>query len=207
MKAALYRLALLGFVTGCSQGHDDPTPAVPPALEFEGVDWAQQSRIDRVGRPLLNLVFMDALATAAGFDHAKTLDGYNMGSPDAPDDFIEPIAGTLSLLDAADGTCGNQRGSGDQPAATRYVPLASMLADDRLYIGTDEDACNEFLGLELAELSATIGACGGRTPNDQTVDLLYTLAMGEGAESVATDGVDSTSLTLSDSPPFLLSED
>jgi hypothetical protein len=138
------------------------------------------------------------------------LDAYNAGSPDAAKDFIEPIAGTLSLLDAADGHCGNQLGAAGQASATRYLPLATLLADDRLYLSRSDDACNGFLGLEQRELGGESEACGGRTPNDPAVDLLYALAVAGSDRELAamvSDGLAQPKQPLSDSPPFLGAEE
>jgi hypothetical protein len=210
MNARWLGIPLLCMLASGCGGDNDARGEKHAPLLFDQVDWDQQERIDRVGRPLLSLLFIDALATAAGFDHAQMLDAYNAGSPDAAKDFIEPIAGTLSLLDAADGHCGNQLGATGQASATRYLPLATLLADDRLYLSQTDDACNGFFGLEQSELGGQDEACGGRTPNDPAVDLLYSAAVaGDDRELAATvsDGLTQPEQVLSDSPPFLAAEE
>jgi len=202
-------VALSALFAGCVSEDEHSSDAASSPLLFNQVDWNSQTRIDRVGRPLLSLVFIDALATAAGLDHAQMLDAYNAGSPDDASDFVEPIAGTLSLLDAADGHCGNQLGALDQPDASRYQHLATLLADDRLYLSASDDACNGFFGLEASELGGATEACGGRTPNDPAVRILYSAAVGTEPDAAAAvdDGLAPAEHTLSDSPPFLSAED
>jgi hypothetical protein len=162
------------------------------------------AQIDRVGRPLTNIVFVDALATANGQSHDEVLDGYNAESD--PDNFVAPyaelIGGSVALLDAADGACGNGLGgdvTGDP--ATRYLPLAALMADDRLYLNKEERDCNGFFGIERVALGAGGELCGGRTPGEDVVTALYSAAV-NGAESFAGDAdLISDGLTRDVEPP------
>lgn len=96
------------------------------------------------------------------------------------------LAKTLAIYDGVDMTCGNQFGAcgmvlgcGAATAmAGRYDTLATVLADDRLYINTTKTDCSGYLGVEAASLAVadTAELCGGRTPAMDVVDFMYSAA-------------------------------
>lgn len=166
-REALSLLVLLGALCSCSEDTTDETEISDFSSTFD------ERRIDRVGRPLTNIVFVDALATVTGVAHEDVLDDFNRATPDEPTIFLRPIGGTLALLDAADGTCGNQIGRDSDPEDLPYSTLASLIADDRLYLSLTNRSCSDFWGLELNAMGSNGETCGGRTPGQDAVGVLY----------------------------------
>ena len=78
------------------------------------------------------------------------------------------IEKTLGLYDGFDGKCGNQLLAGKVASAGRYRQLATLLADDRLWVNSASKVCTQFFAVELAQLtgqSALANDCGGRAPH------------------------------------------
>lgn len=77
----------------------------------------------------------------------------------------------ICSFDGFDAVCGNQLAATDgKNDPSRYVALAGMFADDRLYIDADEDGCDTYLAVELAALGLMIQDCGGRRLPFDVVD-------------------------------------
>lgn len=163
----------------------DPGNPAPPALG---------AMIDRTGRPAVSTA---TVATFMADDDAKgdRKDAYNEASPADWSDFAADIAGSLAILDALDGTCGNQLGAADlnedeSVPADRYSTLASVLANDVLKVNSTRGTCGVYLGAEAEALGVVgegEGGCGGRTPVDDVIERSYSvLAAG------ALAGVDDT---------------
>ncbi|MFN3202905.1 MAG: hypothetical protein ACE366_31220 [Bradymonadia bacterium] len=177
------------FDAGCLPGAEPRGADNPPELG---------TQIDRSGRAAIST------ATISPFnpdEAAKGMakDAYNAsGDPSAWAEAFGPdIAGNLAILDALDGTCGNQLIAGEELNADRYAGLTGVLADDQLYVNADSGVCGVYLGLE-AEVVGAIpsgdGGCGGRTPNDDVIDRSYSVL----AAGILT-GVDDT-ITENDVP-------
>jgi hypothetical protein len=178
------------------------------------------AQIDRMGRPAINTALnhaFDASATTKGM--AK--DSYNQDTKVSgwPANYAAEFAANLALIDAVDygldcsgatcvasvaaGGCGNQAlfnnhlSGGGAPTATSYATLASLTADDQLYVDTSVSMCVLYLGVELGFVinnnmgGASIG-CGGRAPSYDVMGFTY------GAIAV---GVNSVNLTTM--PPSL----
>lgn len=154
--------------------------AGPPAAPLIG------TQIDRLGRATINVAVTDPFnITTMGQD--KTRDAYNADSNEATwqATWKADLAKMLAIYDGADTVCGNQGlacgmltgcASGSTPAAGRYDTLATVLADDRIYLNTASSTCNQYLGVELNVVGLTNTDCGGRTPTFDVVDLMYTTA-------------------------------
>jgi hypothetical protein len=99
----------------------------------------------------------------------------------------------LGLYDGFDGVCGNQwLADPKAEPPKRYAVLARLLADDRLWIDSKQTVCARYLSVELAELEKAGSPstdCGGRTPNEDAVDVFRSLLV-LGATSGVSDGVD-----------------
>jgi hypothetical protein len=60
---------------------------------------------------------------------------------------------------------------------SRYATLASVLADDRLWINADATQCTVYLGVEAnATKLGPNHDCGGRKPSYEVIKLTYSLA-------------------------------
>jgi hypothetical protein len=150
------------------------------------------TQIDRAGR----VAITTALIKTFDADETKknaAKDAYNAASPANQPTFAADIKASLAILDALDGTCGNQLAA-DQ-TATRYAFLAGVLADDQLWVNAASGTCGgakggSYLGVEaeaLGVLTAGQGGCGGRTPQVDVIERTYSvLAAG------VLDGVDDT---------------
>jgi hypothetical protein len=153
-------------------------------------------QIERMGRPAINT----ALVGLRDANPTMKKDAYNAASDPAMwgaaqvgggRSIVAEFAESLALLDVLDqgnqsipGTpgCGNQvlyngqPTGGGTPGATSYNTLATILADDMLYVDTTKTTCAAYLSLEVDV--ATGGAvphsqCGGRTPTHDVIDVSF----------------------------------
>ena len=157
--------------------------------------WATTSngrrQVDRMGRPLTGNALLAPLAADEVSDALK--ERYNAARPAEWAEFVPAIQETLGLYDGFDGECGNQLLSDQagQPEL-RYRALATLLADDRLWVNSQATSCDQFFAVELANLagqSALMSDCGGRTLNEDAVDV-YRSLLAAGEITGITDGVD-----------------
>lgn len=156
--------------------------------------WAETAdktgRIDRMGRPLTGNALLGAFAPAAVSDALK--EAYNHAAPAASDAFVPEIEKALGLYDGFDGECGNAFLADRAAGASRYLSLAILLADDRLWINGAGGDCTTLFAVELAMLGGHADLkndCGGRTPNYDAVDV-YRSLLATGALIGVDDGVD-----------------
>jgi len=157
--------------------------------------WATTSdakrQIDRMGRPLTGNALLGTIAREEVSDDLK--ERYNAATPATAASFVGEIEKGLALYDGFDGTCGNAwLADAKAPARDRYRPLATLLADDRLWIDSRATECTQFLAVELANLSGSTDAahdCGGRAPVEDAIDV-YRSLLATGATSGIDDGVD-----------------
>jgi hypothetical protein len=136
---------------------------------------------------------------------------YNADTPASAAQFAPEIEKGLAHYDSFDGECGNQL-LADQNAAspTRYRALATLLADDRLWINSEARACTQLFAVELASLTgqtALRNDCGGRAPNYDASNIYRSLLV-NGTTTSVDDGVHHAKLTHSDTVfPFLAAPD
>ncbi|MGH8031822.1 MAG: hypothetical protein ACREO8_05500 [Luteimonas sp.] len=160
------------------------------------------SPVDRVGRTLTGNALLGPLDPEPASDRRK--EQYNRAAPADWPPFAEDIQRTLGLYDGFDGVCGNQwlADRGAKPAM-RYRVLGKLLADDRLWINSASKVCTRFLAVEFAATGSPNTDCGGRTPNDDAIDVYRSLLVGGTVDSVD-DGVKRDDKTHSVSEfPFL----
>jgi len=190
--AALLLAALVAACGSSSAGSPPPPPA--PALG---------AQIDRVGRPGVSRLLLAPFDLAA--TRAAALDAYNASSDPAAwvGQYRPAIAASLAVWDSIDASCGNQfLAASAPPTPTTYRTLATLLADDRLSLRTDQTVCG-YLGLELQ--AAGVGTptpCGGRRPDEDAVDRTYSLLVAGGLTGVG-DGVGIPVDVSSSAFPFL----
>jgi hypothetical protein len=167
-----------------------------------------KGRIDRMGRPLTGNALLATLEPEAVSDALK--EAYNHATPATSDAFIPEIEKTLGLYDAFDGECGNAMIADRAAGASRYLNLAILLADDRLWINSAGVRCTALFAVELAALAGRrdlAGDCGGRTPNYDAVDV-YRSLLATGRLTGVDDGVDHDDQVHSDTAfPFLAAPD
>ncbi|HYR56298.1 MAG TPA: hypothetical protein VEM39_09275 [Myxococcaceae bacterium] len=172
-KYLIVTLCITGALAGCGGGNPSP-PSVG-------------AQIDRMGRAAVNTALTNPFGTVPSQTSDTVKDAYNLSSdPTNWSTFIGGpvglyIAGNLAILDALDGVCGNQPFAkpGNPPPVDRYKPLATVLADDQLYINTSSGTCANYLAVE----TGAANDCGGRTPLYNTIDVTYAVVAGP-AQSV-----------------------
>jgi uncharacterized protein DUF4331 len=148
-----------------------------PLLAVWGETAAAHARVDRAGRPLTGNALLAPLAPDAISDRLK--ERYNRAEPGTSAQFVADIQRSLGLYDGYDGVRGNQwladmRSTGGM----RYRRLATLLADDRLWVNSASATCRHLFAVELAQLSGRrdlAGDCGGRTPNSDASNIYRSL--------------------------------
>lgn len=154
---------------GTAGGSTDPKPRGadhPPALG---------AQIDRMGRAAIGTAL---IATFSADSDAKGMlkDAYNAAEPEDWSSFEDEMRANLAILDSLDENCGNQLLA--DASDPRYGTLASILADDRLYVLSTEGECGVYLGLEgeiAGALEPGAGKCGGRSPADDVIERSYSV--------------------------------
>ncbi|WP_129777673.1 DUF4331 family protein [Peristeroidobacter soli] len=148
-------------------------------------------QIDRMGRPLTGNALLGSFSDEATSDRLK--ERYNGATPATGAEFIAEMERTLGIYDGFDGKCGNQLLADMKTASpARYRALATVLADDRLWVNSESTICGEFFSVEFAALAgqdAMMMYCGGRTPNDDAIDV-YRSVLSMGQATGIDDGVD-----------------
>jgi hypothetical protein len=183
---------------------NNPSPdmAGPPAAPTIG------AQIDRMGRPGINTALTDPFwnegVQTVDQHHAKQ-DAYNQAS--APAQWATTMLGgkavldifkaNLAVYDGADtglatmpNVCGNQAAF-NGPLGSGYVTLATVLADDELYVDTTQTTCTQYLGAELKALGVNLNDCGGRTLTENVIDVTYNALVIGAVTGPVTNGVTS----------------
>lgn len=151
---------------------------------------ASGKQIDRAARPLTGNALLGTLATDDVSDRLK--EEYNSSTPATSARFIPEIEKALGLYDAFDGKCGNQLlANRDVAPSKRYRALATLLADDRLWVNGKSVLCTQLFSVELASLagqSAFANDCGGRSPLYNAANTYRSLLV-DGTAGSVDDGV------------------
>jgi hypothetical protein len=159
-------------------------------LAVWGATATSDRQIDRQGRPLTGNALLGTLADENVSNQFK--EDYNAATPATSARFIPEIQKSLGLYDSFDGQCGNQLlVDARAQAAMRYRPLATLLADDRLWVNSASGVCTQLFAVELANLAGRrelIDDCGGRSPNYDAVNIYRSLLVDASNNSVD-DGV------------------
>jgi hypothetical protein len=130
----------------------------------------------------VNTALTDPFDIVPGSTPDQVKDAYNalVDSSTWATQFRSNLVTNLAILDSLDTVCGNQLLAGSTATAGRYDTLATVLADDRLYVRTDKTTCSTYLGAEANAVGLTNDDCGGRTPLYNTIDVTYSaLAIGQ----------------------------
>ena len=147
--------------------------------------------IERTARPLIkNALVGGPLAPDAVSNRRK--EAYNRVGRDGWMQFSQDIEHTLGLYDGFDGKCGNQWVvDTNADPHNRYRKLATLLADDRIWVNSASATCTQFFAVEFTALG-TPGAlpedCGGRTPNYDASNIFRSLLI-DGTTKGGVDGL------------------
>ena len=193
-KTLAAALALAALLPACN--NEDMAPP-PPSLGVQ---------IDRMGRAGVNTAVTDPFNLSSTTKGANQ-DGYNAAAVPSQwgGQYAARFASNLAILDSLDTVCGNQLLAGPAPVAGRYNTLASVLADDQIYVNSSSGTCNVYLAVEANAVGIANNDCGGRTPLVDTIDRTYSV-LATGMLAGVTDGVasDADGTHSSTSFPFLL---
>lgn len=169
------------------------------------------AQIDRMGRPAINTALNHGFDPTAAAGTAKKAYNEDESVGTWAASYAPAFMVNLPLIDVLDtgltctnGTCTPNAastpgdGCGDQvlfnmsptgggtPAANSYGALATILADDQLYLDTSKGVCDiptthqNYLAVEFNVVTMLPNqVCGGRAPTNDVIDTSYTvLAMG-----------------------------
>lgn len=196
MKKTMIFLVILSlFGLGCSNSNNN-----------NGENLGTQ--IDAMGRPAVNTALVSTFASSD--DRGVSEDDYNATPNSDRSRFSDTMAGQLAIHDALAGTCGDNPltnrattnpADGLATGAGRYGLLASVFADDRLYVngnsgGAEAGQCNVYLAAELGVIGVTgfEADCGGRTPTEDVIQTSYS-ALAAGSTTGVNDGISSDNVT------------
>jgi hypothetical protein len=166
------------------------------------------TQIDVMGRAAVNTALVNTFAADA--DRGMSEDDFNQTDNSARSSFAGTMAAQLAIYDSTVGGCGDNgvtnRASAD-PAdglatgADRYGFLASVFADDQLYVNTSSGGavagqCAQYLAAELGVIGIPgLGSdCGGRTPTHDVIETTYS-AVTAGAVTGVDDGIASDNVS------------
>jgi hypothetical protein len=163
-----------------------PTNPAPPALG---------AQIDRMGRPAINTALnhtFDPIATTKG----AAKDAYNQDNAQAgwSAKYTAEQSGNLAVFDGLDRNCGNQflasQDAGSTTNTEVYGVLASVTADDRLWLNTAGASCTTYLAVEANATKIIPNTdCGGRGLSYDVIDSTYSV-VAIGAVAGVGDGID-----------------
>ena len=166
-----------GVETGAETGtqtSDAGIPAVP----------ALGTQIDRMGRAAVNTALNNefgsvggnaAMMASAGM--AKDRYNFDRNPSDWPTNWVPTIEQSLAVFDGLDGVCGNQLAFGalGNPG---YATLATVLANDTIWLNTASATCTTYLAVEANALGVTNTDCGGRGLLYNTIDVTFNALAG-----------------------------
>ena len=153
------------------------------------------AQIDRIGRPAINTA-LNAVFEPDAAKKAAQKDAYNHASDAATwattevatgQSVVKEFSKHLAIFDVVDkgqanvpapNGCGNGALYTPPASATSYNTLATVLADDQLYVDTAKGNCEFYLSLEVeaaTQGALTHTACGGRILTHDVVDTSYSL--------------------------------
>ena len=148
-------------------------------------------QIDRAARPLTGNALLGTIASEDESNRLK--EQYNAATPATSSQFVGEIQKGLALYDGFDGRCGNQLlADREEISSARYRALATLLADDRLWVNSVSAVCTQLFAVELASLAGRTelaNDCGGRSPNYNAVNIYRSLLV-DGTNSSVDDGLD-----------------
>jgi hypothetical protein len=161
-------------------------------------------RLERVGRPEIKNVILawkefDPVNRDLELRDLYGLeDAFHLGK-DYQGAYRARLNANLAVFDRLDGqTDWPPRGDGAHP-------LTELLLADHLVVDVSQPSANEsFLEIERAMLEGRAHAtCGGRSPNDNVMDTLYTLLVNAGRGPRIGDGVDRATKPAAGTFPYL----
>lgn len=147
-------------------------------------------QIDRAARPLTGNALLGTIAPEEVSNALK--EQYNAATPATSAKFIPEIQKGLGLYDSFDGQCGNQLlANKSEKSSQRYRAMATLLADDRIWVNSESKSCSQFFAVELSQLAGRKDLkddCGGRTPLYNASNIYRSLLV-DGSTNGVDDGI------------------
>jgi hypothetical protein len=166
--------------------------------------------IDRGGLPFVKNTLLGVAPFATDDASAVRREAFNGALPSTSAQFIPDFQRTLAFQDSLDGKCGNQLLAAAEESPARYLRLAKLFAEDRLWVNSASTVCTQFFAVERANLTGekSVSAdCGGRSPTYDASNVWRSLLIA-GMTTGITDGLHQDEHPPSASVfPFLASPD
>jgi hypothetical protein len=147
--------------------------------------------LDRMGLPFVKDTLLGSSPFSTDDASAVRRKQFNAARPTTSAGFIPDIQKMLGFQDALDGKCGNQLLAGAGESPSRYLTLAKLFAEDRLWVNSASSVCTQFFAVELTNLvgQKTFNQdCGGRSPTYDAANVWRSLLIAGTATGI-TDGL------------------
>ncbi len=163
------------------------------------------AQIDRMGRPAINTALNHTFdGNPEQKDQAK--DNWNENDdPTKWNQYVAEVQANLAILDGIDTICGNQLlADTTKTDPTRYATLATVLADDRIFVNSDGATCGIYLAVEAdAVMLAPNNDCGGRALIYDVIDASYTVLVAGKIDQSIGDTIDAGAGAKGETFPYL----
>ncbi len=181
--------------TSSTTGTGGSSNPAPPTIGMQ---------LDRMGRPAINTALNHAFDGTAAAGTAK--DAYNADSAPAgwAAAYTAQFEANLAIIDALDGTCGNQLGyTASTPlAASDYGLIGGALTNDVIYVNTAGATATQYLAVEANALGVVVNTDqGGRKLNYVVLDTTYS-ALAIGALTGVSNGIITNNVAFSTTFPY-----
>jgi hypothetical protein len=147
--------------------------------------------LDRMALPFVGNTLLGVAPFSTDDASGVLRQEYNEALPTTSARFLAALQKGLAFQDSLDGKCGNQLFAGASESSSRYLALAKVFADDRLWVNSASSVCTQFFAVELASLTGqkTLSKdCGGRTPTYDTSNVWRSLLIA-GTTTGVSDGL------------------
>jgi hypothetical protein len=147
--------------------------------------------LDRMALPFVKNTLLGASPFSTDDASGARREEFNAALPATSAGFIPDLEKTLAFEDSLDGQCGNQVLAAATETPARYLPLAKLFAEDRLWVNSASTVCTQFFAVELADLTGAKSLrtdCGGRSPTYDASNVWRSLLVA-GMTTGVTDGL------------------
>jgi hypothetical protein len=148
-------------------------------------------QLDRMARPFVGNTLLGVAPFSNDDASGQRRQEYNEVLPGNAVKFVGDLQKSLAFQDSLDGKCGNQILAEREVSSMRYQALATVFADDRLWVNAASKVCTQFFAVELWNLAgqkASRGDCGGRSPTYDTSNVWRSLLIAGTIRGI-TDGL------------------
>jgi hypothetical protein len=147
--------------------------------------------IDRMALPFVKNTLLGTAPFSTDDASGVRRGEFNAALPTTSAEFIADFQKTLAFQDSLDGKCGNQILAAAEDTPARYLRLAKLFAENRLWVNSASTVCTQFFAVELSNLTgdkSLSGDCGGRSPTYDAPNVWRSLLIA-GMVTGITDGL------------------